>query len=151
MKKWMILGALLLLLLPQRGTDVGKLLPVETLLIEKRAGMYVLSADTGDTASGESLKTAVENLQRSAPGEIFLDTADYVLLTRETIGCIGELSLFVRPGTQVYVAEQNVQFEEIGEFLRTHGPKAPLYRVKKGEIEIPTLCAEGGERYFEGK
>lgn len=151
MKKWVILGALLLLLLPQRGTELGKLLPVETLFIEKEAGEYVLSADAGGTARGKSLKAAVENLQRSAPGEIFLDTADYVLLTRETMDCIGELSAFVCPGTQVYVAEQGVCFEKIGDFLRTHGPEAPLYRVKKGEIEIPILCAEEEKWYFEGR
>ena len=38
MRKRIWLAALALLLLPQRGTEVGKLLPVETLLIEKQAG-----------------------------------------------------------------------------------------------------------------
>ena len=33
MKKWIWLAALALFLLPRRGTEVGKLLPVETLLI----------------------------------------------------------------------------------------------------------------------
>lgn len=151
MRKWVILGVLLLFLLPQRGTDVGKLLPVEILRIEKEAGMYVLSADAGGTAGGKDIKTAVENLQRSAPGEIFLDTADYVLLTRETIDCIGALSSFVRPGTQVYVVECDLNFEKLGDFLETHGPNAPLYRVQKGEIKIPILCSKGENWYFEGQ
>ena len=56
MKKWIWLAALALLLLPQRGTEVGKLLPVETLLIEKQAGQYWVSADTGSAGRGDSLE-----------------------------------------------------------------------------------------------
>ena len=83
MKKWIWLAALALLLLPQRGTEVGKLLPVETLLIEKQAEQYRVSADTGSAGRGDSLEKAVDALRAEAPGILFLDTADYVLLTGE--------------------------------------------------------------------
>jgi len=76
MKKWIWLAALALLLLPQRGTEVGKLLPVETLLIEKQAGQYRVSTDTGHTARDDSLEKAVDALRAEAPGILFLDTAD---------------------------------------------------------------------------
>ena len=151
MKKWIWLGALALLLLPQRGTEVGELLPVETLLIEKEAGQYVVSVDTGESARGSSLEAAVEAMRASAPGEMFLDTADYVLLTRDTLDCMPQLSDFVRPAARVYMVDKGPDLEEIGPFLRAQGPDAPLFRLEKGERPAPKLSIEGENWHFEGQ
>lgn len=151
MRKWIWLGAILLFLLPERGTDVGKLLPVETLLIEKEAERYVVSTDTGNSARGDTLEAAMDALRASAPGVIFLDTADYVLLTGETLECVEELSGFVRPGTQIYTVAGSPDLGKIGGFLEAHGPDAPLYQVQKGEKKAPKLCIEGENWHFEGK
>ncbi len=150
MKKWIWLGALLLLLLPQRGTDVGELLPAEILLIEKDAGRYVITTDTGHSARGDSLETAMDALRDTAPGVIFLDTADYVLLTGETLDCLDVLPNFVRPGTKVYAAEGAADPEELGAFLRAQGPDAPLYRALNEAKMVPKLNLEG-DWHFEGQ
>ena len=134
MKKWIWLAALALLLLPQRGTEVGKLLPVETLLIEKQAGQYRVSTDTGNAGRGDSLEKAVAALRAEAPGILFLDTADYV-----------------RPGTRVYKLEGTAELLKIGPFLKTHGPDTPLYRLQKRELQLPKLTAEGEKLHFEGQ
>ena len=151
MKKWILLGALAMLLLPQRGTEVGKLLPVETLLIEKQAGQYRVSTDTGNTARGDSLEKAVDALRAEAPGILFLDTADYVLLAGAAEDCMEKLPDYVRPGTRVYKMEGTAELPEIGSFLKTHGPNAPLYRLQKGELRLPKLTAEGENLRFEGQ
>lgn len=150
MKKWIRLGALLLLLLPQRGTDVGELLPVEVLLVEKEAGQYAITTDTGNFARGDSLKAAMDTLRNTAPGVIFLDTADYVLLTEETLSCIDALQGFVRPGTKVYTVEGEADPEKLGDFLRAHGPDTPLYRIIKEAKMVPKLRLEG-DWHFEGR
>lgn len=151
MKKWIWLAALALLLLPRRGTEVGELLPVETLLIEKEAGQYVVSVDTGGSARGQSLEAAVEAMRASAPGEMFLDTADYVLLTRDTLDCVPLLADLVRPAARVYMVDKGPDLEKIGPFLRTHGPDAPLFRLEKGECPVPKLTMEGENWHFEGQ
>lgn len=151
MKKWVILAAILLALMPERGTELGKLLPVETLLIEKEKERYVVSADTGEQAEGESLAAAMAGLQRGAPGVLFLDTADYVLVSRTALDCVAELSDYVRPGTRIYQTVGKPELSEIGAFLRTHGPDAPLFRVKKRTEQLPVLDGEGENFYFEGQ
>lgn len=151
MKKWVWLAALALLLLPRRGTEVGKLLPVETLLIEKQAGQYRVSTDTGHTARDDSLEKAVDTLRAEAPGILFLDTADYVLLAGEAEECAEKLPNYVRPGTRVYKLEGTVELSKIGPFLKTHGPDTPLYRLQKRELQIPKLTAEGEKLHFEGQ
>lgn len=150
MKKWIWLGALLLLLLPQRGTDVGELLPVEVLLIEKEAGQYAVTTDTGNTARGDSLEAAMDTLRNTAPGVIFLDTADYVLLTGETLDCMDALPDLVRPGTKVYAVEGAADPEKLGAFLRAHGPDTPLYRILNEAKMVPKLDLEG-DWHFEGQ
>ena len=151
MKKWIWLAALALFLLPRRGTEVGKLLPVETLLIEKQAGQYRVSADTGSAGRGDSLEKAVDALRAEAPGILFLDTADYVLLTGEAEDCMEKLPDYVRPGTRVYKLEGTAELSEIGPFLKTHGPDAQLYRLQKRELQLPKLTAEGEKLHFEGQ
>lgn len=151
MKKWIWLGALALLLLPQRGAETGKLLPVETLLIEKQARQYRVATDTGHTAQGGSLKQAVDALREEAPGILFLDTTDYVLLAGEAEECMEKLSDYVRPGTRVYKLEGTAELSEVGPFLKTRGPDAPLYRLQKREQQLPKLMAEGEKLRFEGQ
>lgn len=151
MKKWILLGTLALLLLPQRDTEVGKLLPVEAMSIEKASGVYRVSTDTGDIGKGDSLEKAMDDLRAEAPGIIFLDTADYVLLTRETMECMEKLADYVRPGTRVYEIEGAADMAEIGTFLRAHGPDTPLYRLQKGEQGLPKLWAAGDDLRFEGQ
>ena len=151
MRKRIWLAALALLLLPRRGTEGGKLLPVETLLIEKQAGQYRVSTDTVNTGRGDSLEKAVDALRAEAPGILFLDTADYVLLTGEAEDCMEKLQDYVRPGTRVYKLEGTAELSEIGPFLKTHGPDAPLYRLQKGKLQLPKLTAEGEKLRFEGQ
>ena len=100
---------------------------------------------------GDSLEKAVDALRAEAPGILFLDTADYVLLTGEAEDCMERLQDYVRPGTRVYKLEGTAELSEIGPFLKTHGPDAPLYRLQKRELQIPKLTAEGEKLHFEGQ
>ena len=43
------------------------------------------------------------------------------------------------------------ELSEIGPFLKTHGPDAPLYRLQKGKLQLPKLTAEGEKLRFEGQ
>ena len=97
------------------------------------------------------MEAAMDALRASAPGVIFLDTADYVLLAGETLECVEELSGLVRPGTQIYTVAGSPDLENIGGLLEAHGPDAPLFQVQKGEKKAPKLCIEGENQYFEGK
>ena len=82
MKKMFVLlaaGALFwaLGLLPFRATDAAKLLPVKTVVVMKSGDEYVV--DVG--AVGRSLSEALERLREEISGEIFLPTAEQVVVT----------------------------------------------------------------------
>ena len=62
-----------------------------------------------------------------------------------------KLQDYVRPGTRVYKLEGTAELSEIGPFLKTHGPDAPLYRLQKRELQLPKLMAKGEKLRFEGQ
>ena len=86
MKKWLYMLSLALaaFLLPGKGTDVGTLIPVELVRLTAGDGTFVAAADTGDFGIGPTLEDAMADLAASAPGKVFLETADYLLLAPQT-------------------------------------------------------------------
>lgn len=99
---WALLAAVLCF--PDRGTDIGKLLPVELVAVRREEGVFRVETDTGQFGLGNTLEEAMADLRNAAPGVVFFDTADYLLLTRETLTAEG-LSSFFRPGVRVLLAE----------------------------------------------
>ena len=65
------------------GTDIGMLIPVETVFIQKLENEIVIETDSGDRGAGATMKQAAEDLKEKADGVIYLDTADYLILNRE--------------------------------------------------------------------
>lgn len=117
MRKRIWLAALALLLLPQRGTEVGKLLPVETLLIEKQAGQYRVSADTGSAGRGDSLERLQDYVR---PG-----TRVYKLEGTAELSEIGPFLKTHGPDTPLYrLQKRELQLPKLtaeGEKLRFEG------------------------------
>lgn len=133
---------------PVKGTDVGKLLPVELMQISRTETGYVVRTDTENMGEGESLPQALANLRETAQGKIFLETTEYVLLTRETMQCLPDLTEFFRPGTEVYAAPQLEDLEQAAAFLRAHSRQSPLFRLTEGEPELPELQTEEGRIFY---
>ena len=142
-----LLLAAVVLWSPVKGTDVGKLLPVELVQISRTETGYVVRTDTENMGEGETLAQAVENMRDTAQGEIFLETTEYVLLTRETMQCLPDLPEFFRPGTEVYAAPPLEDLEQASAFLRAHSRQSPLFRLM-GETRLPELEMEGGRIHY---
>ena len=147
MRRWLLMLCGLLLaawLSPVNGTDVGELQPVELLQVYRKGDKVVMSTDTGDVGTGFTLKAAWKNLKETTPGTIFLETADYLLLTVETEELLSELSRLLRPGAEVCLVEGAVDERKAAEWLAAHPPGVPLRSVRYGEETAPLLCLKEG-------
>ena len=71
-------------MLAKTGTDAAKLLPARVLVIEERDGTVCVSSDNGAAGCGETLAAALQQMERSAGGVLFLDTAEQIVLLRPT-------------------------------------------------------------------
>ena len=145
MKKWLIAGLVLLLILlrtESAGTDINRLEPVAAVqVLSEEEGVLVLT-DTGAQGYGDTLRSALENLHESAPAVIFLDTAQYLLVDRELY--LEELSELLRPACRVCLAKEPVDLELAGKYLEVHGNEITLLQYRAGTGELPILYSKEG-------
>lgn len=138
---WLLLAALILCV-PDRGTDIGQLLPVELVRITREEERLRVETDTGDFGLGATLEEAMANLKNAAPGVVFFDTADHLLLTKETLA-LGTWEPYFRPGVRVLLAERAVDPEKAAEYLRSREAGVTMRDIGKG-WDIPILEVVNG-------
>lgn len=147
MRRWIIYGAvavLALLLAPAPRTDVGELLPVELLYLYMEEGSLCVETDTGNFGAGPDLDAALADLKATASGTVFLDTADYLVITGQTMAQLPQLWELLRPATQVCLgvgADAGA-----AEFLAAHKPGVTLNDIRSGR-RIPPILTRTEERY----
>lgn len=150
MKHWRIyLAAMAVFALLPAGNeqDVAKLRPAELLYIYKEAGTVHVCTDMGDAGKGRDLAGAVEDMRQNTPGEVFLETAEYVLVTEETKPMLQELEKLLRPGTRVVLAAGPIEPETAAAYLRVHRPTAMLRDCLTGQRK-PEKLMRAGEKYY---
>lgn len=137
--------------LPFEKTDVGKLSPVSLLLIESCDGKLNILSDRGDSGVGDSLAEALEDLELTSPGRIFLDTVEHLVIMDGTEVDGQALGDYFRPGTYLCVSGGAVDPGEAAEFLRGHRVKMTLreYEVENGPL--PVLIQQDGRYYLNGE
>lgn len=81
----------LLFLAPVQRLDVAKLEPVQTVAVSMEDGTVILETDTDNTGRGVDAAEALQNLEDTTPGVIYLDTAEYLLVTEAALDCVDTL------------------------------------------------------------
>jgi hypothetical protein len=149
-------------LLPFRSTDAAKLLPVKTVIVTRSGDRYVVDIGAGVRAVGRTLSEALERLKEEITGEIFLPTAEQVIITEpagetpeaeaETVAAVAEETAF-RPAAGIYRTPADVPDPEaLGEYLASHSSNYTILdaRAAIAAGEEPTLPrivpADGGWR-----
>ncbi len=152
MKKIVVYAALLAaaLLLPSKGTDVGKLLPVEVLAVDQKDGWVVLETDTQDAGMGRTVKEAVENLKETTAGIVFLDTADYLLVSPQAADAVEALRPYLKKSVRLCTVEGQADLEAAAAFLAVHPPRTRLKAYRDG-MNLQTLRCENGRMILTEK
>ena len=127
-----------MLIVPVKRLDVGKLRPVQVVSLYKDDGRVVIETDTGDFGIGATATQALRNMEETTVGVIYLDTARYLLLTKNAEDAGEELRSVLKPDTRICYIEPEIDLEEAGGYLAAHGDLPRLCRWKKGE-DLPVL------------
>ena len=149
-------------MLAKTGTDAAKLLPARVLVIEERDGAVRVSSDNGAAGSGETLAAALQQMERSAEGALFLDTAEHIVLLRPSQALLEQTITqpSFRPAAKLYVSRaeeldvsraEELDASALVELLRAHPGKLTLSQARaallRGEPLRPAvlkLSEEGG-------
>ncbi len=150
MKRWMIYAAAAAAAVALKpGTkDVGNLIPVELLYISSEPGIIRAETDTGNMGVGENLDAALKNLEDTAPGTIFLETADYLIITENAAHLLPQLTQVLRPAAEVCIGIQ--ADTQAAAYLKAHPPEVTMKDIKAGNVGIPILI-KSEERYHIGE
>lgn len=151
---WLLIAAALALtgLLPGDGTDVADLEPARILLVSRENGLVETTCDTGAEGRGDSLAAAVRDMEQTAEGELFLDTASAVVFHPSARDVMREAaeSEFLRPSARVYLVEGELPEAKTADvFLQTHRGEVTLARLRAaylgaGSAEVPRLQHKNG-------
>lgn len=134
MKKWLyLIGALaavgILSRLPHPARDIAKLEPVRAVYVYMDGEKLHIETDTGDSGSGTNLTEATAHLRSKADGEIFLDTAEFLILDPSVP--VGEdFYTLLRPSSKVAFAAYAPDLPAAADHLAIHTPKTTLARLR---------------------
>ena len=138
----LLLGAALIL--PVKGTDVGKLLPVELVQLDKMGDTVVISTDAGATGTGETVKAAIRDMEETAAGIVFLDTADYLLVTESAMEEVESIKEHLKPSVRVCIQHVEMNLKDAAAYLSVHRPEHQL-RSCQDPRSLQMLTEEGGK------
>ena len=134
MKKWLIPAIVLVAVavfsrLPHPARDIADLKPVRAVYIHMEGRTLHIETDTGDSGAGSNLTEACADLRSKADGEIFLDTAEFLILDPKVPITEGFYSL-LRPDCRVTFTDATPDLEKTAAYLTQHLPKLTLARLR---------------------
>lgn len=106
-----------LLFAPVERLDVAQLQPVQTVAVAADDKAVTIETDTGSKGKGETLREAVEDLEQNTPGVIYLDTAQYLLLTEATESYAAQLLEFMEAKVRVSLWDGKGSVKEAAKYL----------------------------------
>lgn len=138
MKKWLyVIVALaaigLLSRLPHPSRDISKLEPVQAVYVYMEAGELHIETDTGDHGSGKTLAEATDDMKAASDGEIFLETAEFLILA-PGVPIASDFYDLLRPDCKVCTTFEPPDLPAAAQYLSLHTPKTTLAHLasKKG-------------------
>ena len=134
MKKWLVFAAAvtavaILSRRPHPARDVARLEPVQAVYIYQKNGTLCIETDTGAAGSGKTLTEAAADLKASASGEIFLDTAEFLLIDPE-VTITTDFHTLLRPTCGVTFTHATPDLQAAADYLTIHQPSVTLLELR---------------------
>ena len=108
----------------------------------------LVETDGGWFGGGETVEQAIADLKESAPGQVFLQTVDYLLLQEGSEEVLPALYSHLRSGCSVCRIEEKPDVEKASAYLRTHRPGMTIQHYRAGKKEIPILIMKEERAYL---
>lgn len=121
---------------PVEPLDIAELLPVEAIAVYTDGIHVVLETDTKNIGRGETVKQALEDLKEKTPAVIYLDTAEYLLVSENAVFTLDELNEFLKPSVKVSKYNAQGHVKEALQYLRVHPDYKTLKEILSEQKEI---------------
>lgn len=115
---------------PHPAQDIADLDPVQTVYIHMEEGRFHIQTDTGDHGSGESITTAETDLRANASKEVYLDTAEFLILDPD-VPLTADLFTILHPDCRVCLSGSEPDLATASAYLTTHTPTLRLAHLRE--------------------
>ena len=132
---------------PVEKADVAKLRPIEVIYIYKDADAVILKTDTEDVGIGADVENALQDMKLTSPAVIYLDTAEYLLLEKDTQEDAEALRSELKPSVRLCMCNKPIDLAEAAKYLGVHG-NLPKMKEWKVDTELPLLSTFGDSLIF---
>ena len=132
---------------PVKPMDIEKLRPVQIVSIYKENSWTVIETDTEDKGIGGTAKQALQNMKDTSDGVIYLDTAEYLLVTKDTEEATREIMEELKPSVRMCMTTGVEDLKQAVLYLKAHGGLPKLKAWVNG-AELPVLSTFGESFIF---
>ncbi len=105
---------------PVERLDIAKLEPVQTVAISVADGQILLQTDTDDTGIGATVEAALQDLEENTSGAIYLDTAQYLLVTKQAKQAVQTLRKYLRSSVVESIWDGKADIKQAARYLSVH-------------------------------
>ena len=122
---------------PVKPLELAKLEPVQTVSVDYAQNQIILQTDTGSKGIGDTIEAAIDDLEEGTPGVIYLDTAQYLLLTKDAIPYILGIENHLRNSVRVCLWDGKGSLEMADKYLSVKND-LPLLKslISNGKINF---------------
>ena len=131
----LILGALFFA--PVESAEVAKLEPVQAVWMYMKEDQIVLETDTEDKGSGATVEEALKDMKRKSAGIIYLDTAQFVLITGAEQQ-IPALTSYIKGSARLCRWDGKGELSEAVKYADAHAVGTEV-RHWKPDVKVPNL------------
>lgn len=108
------------LLLPTQKQDVADLEPIQAVWLRMENEMLVLQTDTEDIGIGQNAAEALADMKLHSPGIVYLDTAEYLLVSQNAMSRISELNGILNKSVRVSLWNGEGDLVEAARYMQSH-------------------------------
>ncbi|MBQ5749416.1 MAG: hypothetical protein IIV87_04585 [Oscillospiraceae bacterium] len=151
---WLALAAALVFtgLLPFEATDASKLQPAHVLLVWQDGGLVRTQCDADAQGRGVTLEEAIWDMQRTADGKLFLDTAEHIVFADGAPQLLMQAAenKKLRPAAHVWLLRGELpKVEQAASFLKNRAGTVTLGRIRAANFgammpQVPYLIQQDG-------
>lgn len=126
------------LLIPIKKIDISNLEPIQAVKMDYQQGNMILQTDTGDVGVGENVQTALDNLKETSAGIVYLDTAEFLLVTENARDYIGHIKPYLKNRVRVCRWDGEGELTNAAKYMDAHKIGVQLKNWSK-ETVLPKL------------
>lgn len=115
-----IIILLMLFVAPLERLDVAKLLPVQAVAVYTEGDAVVLETDTENKGKGVSIADALADLKENTPAVVYLDTAEFLMVSESAVSRVEEMKNYFKPTVKVCVCDAAGKVKDTAKYLDVH-------------------------------